>query len=355
MKPDEAMKDLAQLIEQDKQRADGKQLIVAVGEIGLDFEKDNCVPAEVQMQWFDAQLQLACQFGLPVILHIRGSEAFPKAFELLRSRSAAWSGAVNCFDGTVEQMKELINFGFFITWTGLLCNDSRADALRGVVASGLPDRYLIGSDAPHLIPFNMEKPYPKCNRPSTLPHVAAMLASILKMPVQQVASLTTANTRAAFKLPAVAFNNALPVAGVQYNANVFVEAPLVGCAKNVKPVNDAGKGSKKYFHALTDAEIAALLAPGQKAFVHNGFVYACPPGICTALEAMASSNNPALKSSLSEFVAAKVVTLVHDPTVRKKRKKKSKRHAEAGGRHVRRRVMPRHGGRRAGRGRVRHH
>lgn len=348
--PDEAVKELANLIEEDGKREDGKRLIVAVGEIGLDYVKETGVPPETQMAWFDAQLQLALKYSMPVVVHLRGPEALDKGIEMLRARSAAWRGAVDCFNGSLEQMKALIDLGFYITLTGLICKDTCAD-LVSVVASGARERYLIGSDAPYLIPANMEKPWPKCNRPSTLPHVAAMLASILKMPVQQVAELTTANARAAFSLPAVAYNSALPAAGVAFNANAFVERPLIDGTKSggVRVKAKARKPQQQQLVLLSAEAIAALMQPGQKPFVNEGYVYACPPGICTALESMASTNNPGLKQSITEFISAGVITQVHDPHPTKKKGKKNKKKGNSnnnnggrrGGRRVRRRVVHR--------------
>jgi len=359
VKPDEAVNELAEVIEEDKKRGAGHQLIVAVGEIGLDYEHDSGIPHDVQMRWFDMQLQLACKYDLPVIVHLRGPEAFSQGKALLHSRAAAWRGAINCFNGSMDDMRELVDMGFYITWTGLLCNDSRAEALREVVAGGNPERYLLGSDAPHLIPFNMSKPYPKYNRPCTLPHVAAAMASLLKMPVQQVASLTTANARAVFKLPTVAFNYRLPAAGVPRDANVFVEQPLVGMPKKAVGEAIVKKGGKK-LRLLKDEEIAALIPEGQKAFVNKGYVYACQPGTCSALESLAAAKSPALTQSIQEFVAAGVIRLVHDPVVRK-HKHRNRVNDRAQGRAVRRRVV-RHGhghghagGRGRGRGRGRRH
>jgi len=348
-KPEDAVKELGEMLEEDLKRPQGQRLIVAVGEIGLDFDKDSGIDHEVQKNWFDLQLQLACKYKMPVILHIRGADAFKQATAILRTRGVEWHGSVNCFDGTAEEMRELIDMGFYITWTGLLCNDGRAEALRSVVANGVPDKYLIGSDAPHLIPFNMEKPYPKCNRPCTLPHVVAMVANLLKMPVHQVASLTTANARAAFKLPTVLFNGSLPANRVAFDPNAFMEVPLVGEVKKKKAAEPTVKGKKgKKLRILNDEQIAALLQPGQKAFVLQGFVYVGTAGVIASLESLQTSNNPALEQTLQEFIAHNLITLAHDPNKRKKGRSHWKVEDRSVGRNVRRHVMHRHGGRHAG-------
>jgi len=358
IKPDATILELAGILDEDRKNPTGQNLIVAVGEIGLDYEKADAKTHDVQMRWFDEQLTLARKFDLPVILHLRGAEAIEDALKVLRSRAdgGAWRGSVNCFNGSFDQMKALIDLGFYITWTGLLCNTARAEVLRDVAAKGPLERYLIGSDAPQLIPFNMAKPYPRFNRPCTLPHVASILASLFKMPVHQIASLTTANARSVFKLPSVAFNGALPAAGISYDANAFVEVPLVTMKAPEKPV--VQKKGKKGLRLLNDEQIAALIKPGQKAFVNDGFVYSCPPGICEALQVMRSIKNPALGQSLKDFVQAKTIELVHDPTIKKRRRRAAAEGRDirrrSAGRAVRRRVDRRarrpHGARRAARG-----
>jgi len=350
--PAPAMEQLAAILDEDAKRENGKSLIVGIGEIGLDYEHGQ--NREIQMNWFDHQLLLARKYSLPVVLHLRGDGAIEDAVKLLKERSVDgdWRGAINCFNGTLDHMRALTDLGFYITWTGLLCNDARAEVLRDVAAKGMLERYLIGSDAPQLIPFNMAKPFPKFNRPCTLPHVAAILAKLMKIPVQQIASVTTMNARALFNLPAVAFNGALPVAGVAFDPNVFTEEPLVTMPK-VSTEPDVVTKGKKRLRLLNDEQIAALLTPEQKAFVKDGFVYACPPGIAAALDAMVSTKNPAVEQSIKDFVAAGTISLVHDPRVHKNRRRahadRRAVRARVGVRAVRRRVdrrMVRRGGRR---------
>jgi hypothetical protein len=68
---------------------------------------------------------------------------------------------------------------------------------------------LIGSDAPHLIPFTMPKPYPRDNEPAYLPHVLVTLAECLGLSLHEVARATTANARRAFGLPTLPYDGSL--------------------------------------------------------------------------------------------------------------------------------------------------
>jgi len=120
---------------------------------------------------------------------------------------------VNCFSGTLEELKAFLKLkedGVFIVITGLICSDDRGAHLRDVVKSIPLDRLLLGSDAPHLIPFNMTRPFPRRNEPGFLPHVLVCVSECLGLPFMDVAKATTANARKAFGAPTVLFDGALP-------------------------------------------------------------------------------------------------------------------------------------------------
>jgi TatD DNase family protein len=151
-------------------------------------------------------------------------------------------GVINCFTGTAEDLKAYLDLGFYIAITGFLCNDARGVELRDVVKHIPLDKLaripniisnlliiyslfipfslfllscvlgylqLIGSDAPHLIPFTMPKPYPRENEPAYLPHVLVTLAECLGLSLDEVARATTANARAVFGLPALPYDGSL--------------------------------------------------------------------------------------------------------------------------------------------------
>ncbi len=139
----------------------------------------------------------------------------------------------------IQDLKAYLDLGFYIAITGFLCNDARGVELREVVklipidklvcvpplarprgpnapcacAQRCPPRgscvQLIGSDAPHLIPFTMPKPYPRDNEPAYLPHVLVTLAECLGLSLHEVARATTANARRAFGLPTLPYDGSL--------------------------------------------------------------------------------------------------------------------------------------------------
>ena len=84
--------------------------VVAVGEIGLDYYYEDACPREIQQQVFEAQLKLAKEFDLPVIIHDR--EAHGDTMEFLRKYRPR--GVVHCFSGSAEMAKEVVSLGMYV-------------------------------------------------------------------------------------------------------------------------------------------------------------------------------------------------------------------------------------------------
>lgn len=123
--------------------ADGS--VVAIGEIGLDFDRLQFCAREVQERHFSAQLQLAADTGLPLFLHNRNtSGAFASMVRAHRALIRA-GGVVHSFDGGMDELHELLELGFSIGING--CSLRTDDNLR--VATSVPlDRLMLETDAP---------------------------------------------------------------------------------------------------------------------------------------------------------------------------------------------------------------
>jgi len=120
---------------------------VAAGEIGLDYHYD-LSPREVQRAVFRAQLELALELDLPVIVHDR--EAHEDTLKTLREYKNL-RGVVHCFSGSVEFARELLGLGFYLGFGGAVTfkNAKRPIA----VASEIPlDKLLLETDAPYMAP-----------------------------------------------------------------------------------------------------------------------------------------------------------------------------------------------------------
>ena len=119
---------------------------VAIGEIGLDYYWDSH-PAEVQKQWFEAQLEFAKEVALPVIVHDR--EAHNDTLEILKKHKP--KGVLHCYSGSNEMAKEILKLGMYIGVGGVVTFKNARKAVE--VVKDLPlDRLLLETDAPYLSP-----------------------------------------------------------------------------------------------------------------------------------------------------------------------------------------------------------
>lgn len=167
---------------------------VAVGECGLDFFVEG-LDADEQRRYFTGQLELARDFDLPVIVHAR--RAVDEAIAAIR-RVGALRGVVHSFSGSAEQARQLWNLGFLIGLGGPVTYD-RANKLRGLVATMPIEFLLLETDAPDqpLATHRGER-----NEPAYLGEVAATVAALRSVGVDDVARATSANARRLFALPA---------------------------------------------------------------------------------------------------------------------------------------------------------
>ena len=161
--------------------------VVAVGEIGLD----GFVPGldmAAQEALFVAQLQLAAEFDLPVLLHIR------KAQDLILKhlrRIRVKGGIAHAFNGSRQQADEFIKLGFKLGFGGAMTFD-RALRIRELAATLPLDALVLETDAPDIAPAWA---YKQRNSPVALPRIAEVLAELRQMPLSQLAAATSANAR----------------------------------------------------------------------------------------------------------------------------------------------------------------
>lgn len=165
----------------------------AVGEIGLDFHVAGTDPG-AQRQCLAAQLAIARDLGLPVILHAR--QALEEIILTLRKHPGV-RGVVHSFSGSEEQAHRLHDMGFLLGIGGVVTYP-RAQRLRRIVARLPADQLLLESDAPDQpgIAHRGER-----NEPAFVAEVAACIATLRGEPVAALAAATSANARALFRLP----------------------------------------------------------------------------------------------------------------------------------------------------------
>lgn len=166
---------------------------VAVGEIGLDFYLEE-LDQDMQRHYFVAQLKLARELELPVIVHAR------RALEevtLTMRRIGGLHGVVHSFSGSEEQARQLWELGFHLGIGGPLTYP-RAQRLRRIVASMPIEFLLLESDAPDQpdVAHRGQR-----NEPAYVTEVLQCVAGLRGESAAAVAAATTANARRLFKLP----------------------------------------------------------------------------------------------------------------------------------------------------------
>ena len=175
--------------------------VVAIGEIGLDYYWDKS-PHDTQKIAFKAQLALAAQLDLPVIIHNRDAsddvmtilEGWAATLpETLRQRS----GVLHSFSGDMAIAERALAAGFYLGFTGPI-TFKKADETRRIAAAVPLDRLLVETDAPFLTPV----PYRgKRNEPAYIPYMVERLASLKLVTPQEMAEATTQNAERLFRLP----------------------------------------------------------------------------------------------------------------------------------------------------------
>jgi TatD DNase family protein len=168
------------------------QRIVAIGEIGLDFHYDHS-PRDVQREVFRAQVRLARDVGLPVIIHTR--EADDETATLLEEE-AAGEGVIHCFTGGHDLARRALALGFYVSFSGILAFP-RSDVIQEVARTMPLDRLLVETDSPFLAPPPHRG---KRNEPAFVVEVARKVAGLRGIPVEEVGRAAAANCRRLFGL-----------------------------------------------------------------------------------------------------------------------------------------------------------
>lgn len=168
--------------------------VVAIGEIGLDYHYDHA-PRPRQREAFVAQLRLAHELGLPVVIHTR--EADEDTLAILRAEGVPRGGVLHCFSGDERLAGAALALGLHISFSGIL-TFPKADRLRAVARDVVPlDRTLLETDSPYLAPVPLRGR--RCE-PAYVVHTARKLAELHGTTLEATARITTANVRRLFRL-----------------------------------------------------------------------------------------------------------------------------------------------------------
>ena len=165
--------------------------IVAIGECGLDFSLET---VEQQRHYFTAQIKLACELDLPLIIHHRNSHDIIWAF--LRKYKPARGGVIHAFSGSLQQAERYIDLGFKLGVGGTITY-SRAQKTRDVI-SGVPvECLMLETDAPDMPIFGRQG---ERNSPEYLKEIFAVLCLLRDQNGAELANQLRINTRDLFKI-----------------------------------------------------------------------------------------------------------------------------------------------------------
>lgn len=164
----------------------------AIGEIGLDYYYDFS-PRPVQQEVFRAQIRLAGELGLPIVIHTR--EATADTLRLIREEGGGLRGVFHCFTGDRETAGEALELGFHLSYAGILTFPN-AEALREAARVTPLERLLSETDAPYLAPVPHRG---KRNEPAYVAKVVEALAGLHGVSTDVMAAQIRANAEGLFR------------------------------------------------------------------------------------------------------------------------------------------------------------
>ncbi len=168
---------------------------VAVGECGLDYHYDHS-PRDEQRIAFAAQVALAHELGLPLVIHTR--EAWDDTFDILDAEGVPERTIFHCFTGGPDEARRCLDRGAYLSFSGIVTFKGAPEVAEAAALTPA-DRVLVETDSPYLAPVPHRG---RRNRPAWVTAVGAFVAELRGVPVEEVRDRTRANAYAAF--PALA-------------------------------------------------------------------------------------------------------------------------------------------------------
>ena len=166
--------------------------VKAIGEIGLDYHYED-IPRDLQKKAFIAQMELARELNLPVIVHER--DAHQDGLEIVKQFPTV-KGVFHCYSGSAEMAKELVNLGWYIGFTGVLTFKNAKKAIE--VAQAIPlERIVVETDCPYMSPEPFRG---KRNDPSRVVYVADKLAEIRGISPEEARAITFENGKRLYRI-----------------------------------------------------------------------------------------------------------------------------------------------------------
>jgi TatD DNase family protein len=173
--------------------------VVAIGEIGIDlFTEEVQQTLPQQQSLFKAQLELASQFELPVIIHTRNS--FKEAWEVLKTLPQMPKGQFHCFSVDEEALRLVVEAGFYVSFAGNITWSKRVGRMVALVPN---NRLLLETDSPLMVPRDAQGAPIKGterNEPANVAYLANKLAELRGQTAKEIEQSTTDNAKTLYKL-----------------------------------------------------------------------------------------------------------------------------------------------------------
>lgn len=181
--------------------------VVAIGECGLDYFHLKDGDKEKQKEAFIAQIELANELKIPLMLHLRNSEedlstsAYQDALEILK-KYAKVKGVVHFFAGELKDAIDFVDFGFYISFAGVITYPPKKINPRNInteeIIKAIPlDMTMADTDSPYVAPVPNRG---KTNEPINVKDIVAKIAEIKGLPLPEVASQIVKNAKKLFHI-----------------------------------------------------------------------------------------------------------------------------------------------------------
>lgn len=167
--------------------------VIAIGEAGLDYYYEHSAREE-QKAAFAAQIQLAHQHQLPLIIHTR--DAWEDTFDILRAEGAPAQTIFHCFSGGPNEARQCLDVGAFLSFSGIVTFKSAEAVVEAATLCPL-DRILVETDSPYLAPIPLRG---RTNQPANVAIVGTRIADLKHLHPAEMARVTTHNACIAFPL-----------------------------------------------------------------------------------------------------------------------------------------------------------
>ena len=190
--PDAADEVCDEVLEEYRKLCKAHPKVKAIGEIGLDYHYED-IPRQLQQKAYIAQLELAKELDLPVIVHQR--DAHQDGMEIIRQFPTV-KGVFHCYSGSAEMAKQLVDMGWYIGFTGVLTFKNARKTIE--VAQAIPlERIVVETDCPYMSPEPFRG---KRNDPSRVVYVADKLAQIRGISPEEARAITFENGKKLYRI-----------------------------------------------------------------------------------------------------------------------------------------------------------